>query len=78
MLNEKDVGSYYVDENNTLYQMIGYCPFPTVIMQDVRTGQKEHVVKDCLNAESYHKLIKELPINSVNVVSGKESEGQHG
>jgi hypothetical protein len=60
MLNKDDMLSYYVDNNNNLYQMIGYCPFPTVIMKNLITGEIEHIVPDCLNAESYHKLVKEV------------------
>lgn len=59
MLNKDDILSYYTDANNHLYQMIGYCPYPTVLMQNVRTGQVEHIVPDSVLAESYTKLVKE-------------------
>ena len=59
MLNEEDVLSYYTNADGEIFQMIGQCPFPTVIMQNVRTGITEHVVPDCLYAESFIKLVKE-------------------
>ena len=59
MLDKKDILKYYVDKQNNLYQMIGYCDSPTVIMQNVHTRQIEHIVPDCLNAENFVKLIPE-------------------
>jgi hypothetical protein len=29
-------------------------------MKNLITGEIEHIVPDCLNAESYHKLVKEV------------------
>ena len=63
MLNRDDILSYYVDENNNLYQMIGYCPSPTIIMLNITTKQTEHIVPDCLNAEKFIKLVKETDKN---------------
>ena len=59
MLNKDDIMSYYITDNNELYQMIGYCPFPTVIMKNVLTGRTEYIVPDCLNANAFHKLVRE-------------------
>lgn len=59
MLDKKDILSYYIDSEKNLYQMIGYCDSPTVIMQNVHTRQTDHVVPDCLNAEKFIKLIPE-------------------
>ena len=63
MLNKDDILSYYVDENNDLYQMIGYCPSPTVIMLNINTKQIKYIVPDCLNAENFIKLVKETDKN---------------
>ena len=63
MLNKDDILSYYIDENNNLYQMIGYCPSPTIIMLNIATKQTEHIVPDCLNAEKFIKLVKETDKN---------------
>ena len=60
MLKHEDMGSYYTDEYGNIYQMIAYCPYPTVVMMDLKTGKKEHVVPDALIAESYIKLVKEV------------------
>ena len=60
MLKQEDVGNYYTNEYGDIFQMIAYCPYPTVVMMDLKTGRKEHVVTDCLNAESYIKLVKEV------------------
>lgn len=65
MLNKDDILSYYTDENNHLYQMIGYCPYPTVLMQNVRTGQVENIVPDSLLAENYTKLVKEKQLKDI-------------
>ena len=59
MLHKEDVGSYFVDNNNVLWQMIGYCPEPTVIMMNMATKEKDFIIPDCPNAEVYHKLVKE-------------------
>lgn len=59
MFKEEDVLSYYVDHNNNIYQMIGWCDFPTAVLKNLATGQNEHIVYNCLNAESYCKLVKE-------------------
>ena len=59
MLHKEDVGSYFVDNNNALWQMIGYCPEPTVIMMNMVTKEKDFIISDCPNAEVYHKLVKE-------------------
>ena len=59
MLYREDMTSYYTDLGNNLYQMIGYCESPTVIMQNIRTGQIDHIVPDCPNAERFIKLIPE-------------------
>ena len=60
MLDKKDVLSYYTDKHGNIYQMIGYCDSPTVIMQNLHTRQNEHIVPDCLNAEMYIKLVPEI------------------
>lgn len=66
MLKKEDVLSYYTNADNEIFQMIGYCPYATVIMQNVRTGITEHVVPNCLNAESYIKLVKESKENDTS------------
>lgn len=59
MIYKDDILSYYITDTNELYQMIGYCEFPTVIMKNVLTGGIEHIVPDCLNANAFHKLVRE-------------------
>ena len=59
MFKQEDVLNYYIDDNNNIYQMIGWCDLPTAILKNLSTGQKEHIVYNCLNTESYYKLVKE-------------------
>ena len=64
MFQESDVCSYYTDKQGNLYQMIGWCPVPTAAIQNIRTEEITHVAYDCLNAESYIKLIPENEVNN--------------
>lgn len=59
MIKQEDVGNYYVDDNNYVWQMIGWCSEPTAILMNLATKEKEYIIPSCLNAQSYHKLVKE-------------------
>lgn len=59
MIKQEDVGNYYVDDNNYVWQMIGWCSEPTAILMNLATKEKEHIIPSCLNALSYHKLVRE-------------------
>ena len=59
MIKQEDIGNYYVDDNNYIWQMIGWCPEPTAILMNLATKEKEYIIPSCLNAQSYHKLVRE-------------------
>lgn len=62
MFYESDVCSYFTDKQGNLYQMIGWCPSPTAILQNMETKEIEHIVYNCRNAESYIKLVPEKEV----------------
>lgn len=43
--------------------MIGWCPKPTAILMNLATKEKEYIIPSCLNALSYHKLVRESEVN---------------
>ena len=59
MLHTEDMGCYFIDNNKNLWQMIGYCPEPTVIMMNIITKETDYIIPNCPNAEMYHKLVVE-------------------
>ena len=63
MDKDKDFMCYFLDTNKQLWQMIGYCPFPTVILQNVNTKEQQFIVPDSPIAQSYTKLVPEIKEN---------------
>ena len=49
----------YYENNGQIFEHIGHCPYPTAILQNVKTGETQHIVPDSLNAKEYKKLITE-------------------
>lgn len=63
-----DFMKYFIDSNNQVYQMIGYCSSPTVILQNVSTKETFHIVPDAPKAQEYRKSIAEEPIELITKV----------
>ena len=60
LITQDDIMNYYVDKNNSVWQMIGWCPEPTAVLMNLVTKEKIHLIPSCLNAQSYTKLVKEV------------------
>lgn len=66
MITEDDVMNYYIDEQNSVWQMIGWCPKPTAILMNLATKEQIHLIPSCLNAQGYHKLVRENEVENDN------------
>ena len=53
-----ELGTYY-KRRDGIWRMIGICQHPTVVLVNVATGEKEHLVPNCLNAQAYTRLLEE-------------------
>lgn len=60
MITQDDVMNYYIDEQNSVWQMVGWCPEPTAILINLATKEQIHLAPSCLNAKSFTKLVKEV------------------
>jgi hypothetical protein len=46
-------------KNGVIYEVIGRCQYPTLIFQNIKTGEISHHVPTALNTKEFVKLIQE-------------------
>lgn len=57
-MNEDDVGSYYIDENDDVWRMVGFTSCPSVTMARVKDGVQDRFGVGGLASNKYTKLTK--------------------
>jgi hypothetical protein len=53
--NENSCGKYFI-KNGEIFQCIGYCPHPTLMFENVKTGEKEHRAVNCIIIQNFKEL----------------------
>jgi len=60
VLEREDCGNYFIDsETKQIFRMSGWCQEPTAIMENVKTGEQEVHVYNCMNAQKFTRLVEE-------------------
>lgn len=56
------VGGLFVNGDN-VYQCVGYCPHPTLVFQNLKTGKKEYWADCSQQIQGFKKLVVEGGLN---------------
>lgn len=52
------VGNYYIDKNNNVYQLIGYCDCPSVTLERVSDKERIYFGVNGLCTDDYTRLVE--------------------
>lgn len=58
-MNKNELMQYFIAKDNSIWQMIGYCSEPTVIMQNVVTKEQRHIIPNSSCGRNFVKLVPE-------------------
>ncbi len=56
-MHENDIGSFYTTGKHDVWELVSFCPDPTAMLRNLKTGEEIGGVIGCLNLEPFVQLV---------------------